>query len=220
MKNINLSYTGICKRGIILTILLLACLLVSFGINQPARVEAADPYQIPTGKVPTVTSTPGGAYVTVRVDLDQNFVNLRAGPNPTYEKVGVLFIGQKAPAKGRSPGGEWYLVEYPGAPGGVAWVYAYLVNVSAGQIPVVELPPTPTPLVTPTINPTFAAQFVITIAPTRLATFTPPPPLNIPTFTSSSSGSDLARGVPMGMIIIGLAAVGLFLGLISFIQNR
>ena len=182
-------------------------------------MEAAEKEQIPTGKIPTVTSTPGGAYVTVRIDLDQNFVNLRAGPNPTYEKVGVLLIGQKAPAKGRSPGGEWYLIEYPGAPGGVAWVYAYLVNVSAGQIPVVEIPPPPTPLVTATINPTFAAQFVITLVPTRLATFTPPPALTIPTFTSGSSGG-IATGVPMGMIIIGLISIGVFLGLISFVQSR
>lgn len=183
-------------------------------------VKASNPNQIPTGKVPTVTSTPGGAFVTVRIDLDQSFVNLRSGPNATYDKVGVLLIGQKVPVKGKSPAGEWYLVDYPGAPGGEAWVYAYLVNVSAGQIPVIELPPTPTPRVTPTINPTFAAQFVITMAPTRLATFTPPPPLIIPTYAEVSGGTDLPGGVPMGMVIIGLGAIGLFIGLISFIQNR
>lgn len=184
------------------------------------NAQASDQDQIPTGKVPTVTSTPGGAFVTVRIDLDQSFVNLRAGPNSTYyDKVGVLLIGQKVPAKGRSPGGDWILVEYPGAPGGTAWVYKYLVNVSAGELPIVEPPPTPTPLVTPTINPTFAAQFLITVAPTHLATFTPPPPLTIPTFTDASSSTPTV-GIPMGMIIIGLIGLGFFVGLFSLIQNR
>lgn len=158
--------------------------------------------------------------MTVRIDLDQSFVNLRAGPNSTYyDKVGVLLIGQKVPAKGRSPGGDWILVEYPGAPGGTAWVYKYLVNVSAGELPIVEPPPTPTPLVTPTINPTFAAQFLITVAPTHLATFTPPPPLIIPTFADANLSAPTV-GIPMGMVIIGLIGLGFFVGLISIIQNR
>lgn len=220
MKNIHTNLHTFLTRGTILGTFLICLLGLGYLAGHFNPVQAAVPNQIPTGTIPTVTSTPGGAYVTVRIDLDQSFVNLRAGPNPTYDKVGVLLVGQKAPVKGRSPGGEWYLVEYPGAPGGTAWVYAYLVNVSAGAIPVVELPPTPTPLVTPTINPTFAAQFIITIMPTRLPTFTPPAPLAIPTFTNDATGSELARGVPMGMVIIGLAAVGIFLGLVSFIQNR
>lgn len=218
MENTKHSQTNIFFRTAIILAFLVCGLILTYGMDLPS-VKAEAEQQIPTGKVPTVTSTPGGAYVTVRIDLDQPFVNLRAGPNPTFDKVGVLLINQKAPVKGRSPGGEWYLIEYPGAPGGVAWVYAYLVNISAGQVPVVEPPAIPTPLVTATINPTFAAQFVITIAPTRLATFTPPPPLTIPTFTDSSGTAD-GIGVPMGMVIIGLAAIGLFVGLISFIQGR
>ncbi|NMB88793.1 MAG: SH3 domain-containing protein [Chloroflexi bacterium] len=157
--------------------------------------------------------------ITVRSDADQTQINVRSGPGTYYDKVGVLLVGQQAPAKGKSVGGDWILIEYAGVVGSQAWVYAPLVDVQTGNLPVVEPPPTPTPLVTPTINPTLAAQFVITAAPSRLPTYTAPPPLAIPTFSQMSSQS-LAAGVPAGMIIIGLFAVGLVLGLFSIAQSR
>jgi hypothetical protein len=194
-------------------------LFVTF-ISLQARPVLAGPLdQIPTGSISTVTSTPYGPVVTVRLDLEQPSVNVRSGPSTTYEKVGVLLLGQKAIAKGRSAGGEWILIEYPGAPGGTAWVFGLNVNVTAGELKVIQPPPTPTPLYTVTIDPTMAAQFVVTLAPTRIASFTPPPPLVIPTFTVQSA-SDIQSRVPMGLIIIGLAAVGIFLGIFSFSQGR
>jgi len=127
-------------------------------------------------------------------------------------------VGQQAPAKGRTEGGKWILIEYPGVPGGQGWVYTSYVDVSSGALPIVEPPPTPTPLVTMTIDPTLAAKFVITSAATRLPTFTPPPPLVIPTFAVQQGKAPVA--VPMGMVIIGLAAVGGFIGLFTLAQNR
>jgi len=59
---------------------------------------------------------------------------------------------------------------------------------------------------------------VITLEPTRLPTYTAPAPLVIPTFTIES-GSVLS-GVPMGLIILGLAALGIFLGVVAFAQGR
>ncbi len=83
----------------------------------------------------------------------------------------------------------------------------------------VEPPPTSTPLVTVTIDPTMAAQFVVTLAPTRLPTFTPPPQLVIPTFVAESNGTP-ATGIPMGLVVIGLAVVGIFMGLFALAQGR
>lgn len=145
---------------------------------------------------------------------------MRAGPGTAYAKVGVLLAGQKAPAKGRSAGGNWILIEYPGIPGGEAWVFSPYVDLSPGPLPVVEPPSTPTPLVTSTIDPTLAAQFVITPLETTLPTFTAPPPLVIPTFEDASSQAARPGSVPMGMVIIGLASVGIILGLIAFTQGR
>ena len=197
--------------------LLILFLVIAALKVQPAR---ADPLaQIPTGTILTVTGTPSGPVVTVKLDLDLPSVNVRSGPNTIYDKVGVLLIGQKAAAKGRSAGGDWILIEYPGTAGGLAWVYTPNVNVSPGDLKIVEPPPTTTPLYTVTIDPTMAAQFIVTLVPTRLATYTPPPPLVVPTY-ASETGSPGKGGVPMGMLIIALAAIGLFLGLFALTQGR
>jgi hypothetical protein len=97
-------------------------------------------------------------------------------------------------------------------------VYAYLVTIT-GNLPIIEPPPTPTPRVTPTIDPTLAAQFIVEIAPTRLPTFTPPPPVVAPTFIEPPNLQNTG-GVPMGFIIIGMGAVGLFGVMISFFRGR
>jgi hypothetical protein len=85
-------------------------------------------------------------------------------------------------------------------------------------LPIIEPPPTPTPLVTVTVDPTLASRFIVTTAPTRLPTFTPPPPLNIPTFTAVN-GSGVGN-LPMGFIIMGLAAMGVLFGLVAFFQGK
>ncbi len=175
--------------------------------------------QLPTGSIPTVTGTPSGPIVTVRPGGGEDFVNVRSGPNALYPRVGMLLAGQTAPAKGRSPGGEWVLIEYPGAPGGVGWVYAAFVSMTPGDLPIVEPPPTPTPEMTNTIDPTLAAQFIVTAAPTRLPTFTPPPPLLIPTFPPAQT-SAVPAGIPMGLVIVVLFTIGILLGVISLVQRR
>jgi hypothetical protein len=187
-----------------------------FSLSQP--VYASVSFQQPTGEIATVTSTPQGPMVTARED-GEAFVNLRSGPGLFYDKIGVLLAGQQVPAKGRSSGGDWILVEYPGVPGGVAWVYAPFVNLSPGELPMVEPPPTPTPLVTSTIDPTLAAQFVVTSEPTRLPTFTIPPPLVIPTYTVEARYGILSK-IPLGLIIISFAAIGILLGLFALSQGR
>ena len=185
----------------------------------PGEVMAEGLAQMPTVDIPTVTGTPTGPMITVKSDAEQNQVNVRSGPGTYYDKVGVLLAGQQAPAKGKSVGGEWVWIEYPGVAGGSAWIYAPLVDLSPGNLPVVEPPPTPTPLVTPTIDPTLAAQFVITVAPTRLPTFTEPPPLAIPTFTDTNL-VNAPGGVPMGLIIFFLAGMGVLVGLFTIAQRR
>jgi hypothetical protein len=192
-------------------------LLILFLIVSPMLTVQADVLpQIPTGSKPTVTGTVSGAIATVTMEQDQ--INVRGGPSTNYPIVGVLIAGQQIPALGRSIGGDWIQVAYPGGPSGVAWVYSPLVELS-GSVPVVEPPPTPTPQTTPTVDPTLAAQFIVEIPPTRLPSFTPPPPLTIPTFTADEATSGSNR-VPTGMLIIGLGVVGLFGTLISILRGR
>lgn len=205
------------KLGIISAFVLAAGIALVLGIIYPTSIEVMA--QAPTVDIPTVTSSPSGPMITVRSDADQQQINVRSGPGTFYDKVGVLLVGQQAPAKGRSAGGEWILIEYPGVPSGTAWVYAPLVNLTPGELPIVEAPPTPTPLLTSTIDPTLAAQFIVTVAPTRLPTFTEPPPLSVPTFPPNSTAGT-AGGLPMGLVIVSIAAVGIIIGVFTLAQSR
>jgi len=171
--------------------------------------------QQPTGNIPTVTGTASGPIITV---INPDGANVRAGPSSfDYAEIGFLVPGETAPALGRSPAGEWIKIIYLGAPGGVGWVYAPLVSLSPGFLPILEPPPTATPRTTPTINPTFAAAFQVQTTPTRLPTFTAPPPVATLNFEpATGSGSR----VPMGFVILGLALVGILGAVISFLRGR
>jgi hypothetical protein len=189
------------------------------GLGQAGFALAEEHSQVPTVAIPTVTGTPPGAVVTVIRTGDQDQVNVRSGPGTIgYDIIGVLVVTQSAPALGRTPGGDWIQIAYPGVPGGVAWVYAPLVDL-VGTVPIVEPPPTPTPRVTPTIDPTLAAQFLIDVQPTRLPTYTAPPPITIPTFEPVNALGSNSR-LPMGLVIVGLTVLGFFGMLISVLRGR
>ncbi len=173
--------------------------------------------QQPTVAIPTVTGTPIGPYVVVNADQEQ--INVRSGPGTEYPTVGVLVKGEIAPAKGKSAGGLWFEIVYAGVEGGLAWVYAPLVTpFGFDSIPIVAPPPTPTPRVTPTIDPTLAAQFVLEIPATRLPTFTPVEPLDIPEFEQQGTGR--VGGIPIGMFITGIGLLGLFGAAVSYLRER
>jgi len=199
-------------RLVLLSMLVLA-IAGSMAVSPAATAVRA---QQPTGVIPTVTGTPEGPYIVVTYPEQ---INVRAGPNQAfYEKIGVLQTGETAPAIGRSPGGEWIQITYLGAPGGVGWVYAYYLELYQGSIlPIVEPPPTATPLTTPTINPTYAAAFGSQLTPTRLPTFTAPPPLQYPTFEPVAGTNSR---IPAGFIILGFLVVGVLGALISFVRGR
>ena len=180
----------------------------------PARRALA---QQPTVAVPTVTGTPPGPMLTVHPGWEEQ-INVRAGPGANYDAVGILVIGQWAPALGQTSSSEWIKIAYPGAPDGIGWVLAALVDLK-GEVSVVEIPPTATPRTTPTIDPTLAAQYIFEIPAARLPTFTPPNTLAIPTFSPETPLRGRS-GVPMGLVIIGLGVVGMFGALISLLRGR
>jgi len=179
----------------------------------PAWTPAAA--QQPTGNIPTVTGTASGPFITV---TNPDGANVRAGPSSfDYAAIGWLPPDTSAPAIGRSPGHEWIQIIYLGASGGVGWVYAPLVSLSPGSLPILEPPPTVTPATTPTINPTYAAAFQVQTTPTRLPTFTPPPPLETLNFASAAT---TGSRIPMGFVILALALVGFLGAVISLLRGR
>jgi uncharacterized protein YraI len=160
-------------------------------------------------------ATPVGIFATVTYP---DPINVRGGPSTVhYPIVGQLFPGDIVQAVGVSPGREWVQIVFPGTASGKAWVYAVFVTVAGGELPVVEAPPTPTPPVTATIDPTFAAAFEIQPTPTRLPTFTPPPPLE--TINITPDVTPTSR-ISLGGFIVVLGLLGGLGLLISFILRK
>jgi uncharacterized protein YraI len=197
-------------------LLLLVCLVLVIGWVWGKPITSALAQQ-PTATAVTATATQPGPMLTVHPGGEPQ-VNVRAGPGRGFDIVGSLVVGQWVPALGRTPGGDWIKIVYPTAPGGIAWVYAYLTDVN-GELPIVIPPPTPTPRTTPTIDPTLAAQFIEEIPPTRLPTFTPPPPLAIPTFPPEMPMRG-SGGTPIGLVIIILGAIGVLGTFISLFRRK
>ena len=160
-------------------------------------------------------STPTGIFVTVTY---ADPINVRGGPSTVfYPIIGQLAPGEVVPALGISPGRDWIQISY--APtGGTGWVYASFVSISGGELRIVEPPPTPTPLVTSTIDPTLAAAFNIQPTETRLPTFTPPPPLEVPEFNDTSARS--SPSAVFGIFIVGLSSMGAIGLLVSYLLRR
>jgi hypothetical protein len=198
-----------------LAFLLLSCFGFWVAFYTPSHQSVIA--QQPTGSVPTVTGTPAGMIVRVNFDIDT--VNVYSGPSSyLYPSVGVLLKGQEVPALGISADNNWIQVYYPGVTGSIAWVYGpYVTIIKTGRLPEIPAPSTPTPVSTPTIDPTLAAAFIDPVTPTRLPTFTPPPDMIIPTFLPNL---DSANRVPVGLLIIILGFIGAFGTLISFLRGR
>jgi hypothetical protein len=158
----------------------------------------------------TATVASGMPYITVTYIEP---INVRTGPSSfDYPVVGTLPVGGTAAAVGHSPANEWVEIEFPAAPRGTAWVYAANVTLSPPNalLPEVEPPPTPVPLETDTLNPTFVAAFQIVPTFTRLPTFTPPPSLAIPTYDNiavPSSGRATTAWLMAGLGVIGILGI-------------
>ena len=192
-----------------LGIILAIGVLIMPGITTPVLG------QFPTLEVPTVTGTPRGLWVRA-IGEPTIPLNVRSGPSATSSQVGVFLVGQEATAFGYY--GSYVQIEYAGAPGDRGWVVLDRVEVFGGTLPMLQAPPTETPSITKTIDPTLAAQFIITAQPSRLPTFTEPPALQIPTFQAETGGT-ATGGIPSGYVIITLAGLGLFLSLIAILRR-
>jgi len=188
-----------------------ACIGFLWGMHTQVDVSA----QVPPTDTPATSL--GQAYIT-NTFAGEPAINVRTGPSTIVypDPCGLLPYGATAPALGTTPGHEWIEISYPACPGGVGWIYAANVDL-AGTLTVVEPPPTPTPLATATIDPTLQAAFHVAPTETRLPTFTPPPPLSLPTFSAASRPES---GLPTGVAILAIALVGGIVLAASYIGRR
>ncbi len=196
--------------------------LGALGLSLFLSIPAVPPVvaQQPTGSIPTVTGTPTGPLVAVDPSLGQ--IDVYAGPSSfNYPAIGILLTGVKVPALGRALGDDdWIMIRYEGVSGSVGWVYALYVSLtgtSGQELPRIDIPPTPTPASTPTIDPTLAAAFIPVENATQLPTFTPGAPVAIPTFVDQT---EAPGRIPVGLLIFGFAVVGILGTMISFLRGR
>jgi uncharacterized protein YraI len=163
-------------------------------------------------------STPVGAFITVANPPDGT--NVRSGPSSVAygPPIGHLNPGDVAPALGRTVGGDWIQIEFSAGVNGTGWVYSPNVVLSGGELRVVESPPTPAPLITATIDPTLAAAFNIQPTKTRMPTFTPPPPLEVPQFNDATDNPSFFGA--SGIFILSLGLIGAVGLLVSYLWKK
>ena len=192
---------------LVLCILILSALAMGFSsASTPTIVLAQEP-------------TPGSSDVFITVTYTEQ-INVRNGPSTVlYDIIGNMQPGETAQALGVSPGRDWVQISFPGGPGGIAWVHTSLISLSSGNLQIVEPPPTAVPLTTPTVDPTLAAAYAFEPTATRMPTFTPPPPLEIPQFTEVPVERSDDK-IPMGVFVIGSGMLGIISYLFSLSRRR
>ncbi len=201
------------KRIELIWILLVAVMLFS------GRAMAA-PAAETVGQAPTSTPPP------IRVEVIEEFANVRAGPGADYDLVGRMNRGQSGEILGRALRGQflWVNVVYFGGPDNRGWV-----NVNTGAVVVIgnvdlapDLPIPPTPTLPPTRVPSIDTIFGTATPDSdvgRPPTFTPPPPVVRPTLLPAI-GTETQGGFPPALAIISLFVLGGFGLLVSLIRQR
>ncbi len=95
----------------------------------------------------TETATPPSQPATLSVSVA---TNCYAGPGSSYAYVITLSPGVIAALEGQDPADNYWIIEVPGAPGSVCWLWGQYASVS-GNTAFLYLPPTPV-LVTYTLD--------------------------------------------------------------------
>jgi len=117
--------------------------------------------------VATQTFTPSPTFPMVTVSTA---TNCRSGPNTNYDLLGLMKVGEKAQVVGRSELSDTMIIKLPSNPAITCWLWAQYASVEGdvSGLPVVAIPPTPspqyslTPRTTPTPQAAFKAAYVST----------------------------------------------------------
>jgi len=106
----------------------------------------APPANGPPPTAPAATITPEAAATSAALTVTNpgpNALNLHTSSSVGSATVAALAVGQSALVYGKSPAGDWYVIESPAEQGRLVWVYAPLVqlNGDTARLPLV----TPSP---------------------------------------------------------------------------
>jgi hypothetical protein len=135
-------------------------------VNARTGTQAIQPTNTPAftftpSLIPTLTYTltPNAPMVSVSVTT-----NCRTGPNTGYDLLGTLKVGEKAQVVGRSTLTDTMIIKLPSNPAITCWLWAKYATVSGDTsgLPVIPIPPSPTPRLTDTPQVSFDVLYIDT----------------------------------------------------------
>lgn len=106
------------------------------------------PTLVPTSPPVPPTRTPVPTPEGVVAQPKNSIINVRSGPGTNYDRIGQLRQTDVVQVIGVNPGLDWLVINFPPQTGGRGWVQGSLMNVTGnlGSVPIIEPPPSPTPL--------------------------------------------------------------------------
>jgi uncharacterized protein YgiM (DUF1202 family) len=158
----------------------------------PATAPAVLPTAVPATQIAPGTTTTSSVSPTsapqaipapaASLTVTNEFANLRAGPDTTYDLVGRLNQGQTAPVVGKSADGKWWQIQNGGS---TVWVFGELVQASAtaNNAAVAQAPARPTQAPATAAPPTLPTPTpqLVALAPTAAPQAVQPTPVPVPT---------------------------------------
>lgn len=167
-------------RGLVASLMLALAMLACNAIpSTPAPTLPASPLP--------ATFTPGSELVTPARLSATTIVetNVRTGPGTDYPILGTLKSDLPIQLTGRNADKSWFQFEFSASPSGRAWISAGNVTLTPGSnaeaLPIIDVPPAPTP--TATLTPTITASPPPTQQPSATPTRKPPTATPRPTTT-------------------------------------
>lgn len=120
-----------------------------------SEVESESPEAVTATDTPTVTSvpetpTPSATFTpSIPLALILQNTNCRSGPGTVYDLLYIAMVGEQLTIELQSSLVDYVLVQIPGKPGSLCWLWTRYVEIS-GDIKTLQIrtpPPTPTPVI-------------------------------------------------------------------------
>lgn len=155
---------------------------VNAGGESPATTAPATATPIPQTPTPTVPTKPS---LTTKTDL-----NVRSGPGIQYDLLGLLPAGVTVEIVGREETRQWWQIRFSPAADGIGWVAAdpaFSNTANVDNVPIAQIPATPTSTPTSTVIPPTNTP----VPPTNTAI----PPTDTPTVTPTPTATSQASAI-------------------------
>lgn len=110
--------------------------------SSPAPSETPLPGGTTPSPLPSATPS---ATATPVLGTTQVLVYVRSGPGTSYSSLGLIYPGKQVQILSQEADGKWFIILYPGGPGGQGWVSSAYIKTT---------PPADIPTVTPNYTPT------------------------------------------------------------------